>query len=100
LVRDKQPKLFEFLLKMRDKREVAKLLQGGEPFTYASGKYPGEFEKTTAAVSLTEHPQGQAALVYDLRHDPAPFLAMSAEQLAEAWKFTRDPEAVRLPVKT
>jgi exodeoxyribonuclease-1 len=100
LIRDKQPKLFEFLLKMRDKREVAKLVQKAEPFVYTSGKYAGEFEKTTAAVMLTEHPENQGALVYDLRYDPTPFLKMNVEELVAAWRYSKDPEAVRLPVKT
>jgi exodeoxyribonuclease-1 len=49
---------------------------------------------------LARHPQPGSALVYDLRHDPTPFLEMSVEQLVEAWKFTRDPDVLRLPVKT
>ncbi|HEY5442098.1 MAG TPA: hypothetical protein VIJ68_01015, partial [Candidatus Saccharimonadales bacterium] len=44
--------------------------------------------------------QQDYALVYNLREDPTPFLKMSVEELIEAWKFTRDPDAVRLPVKT
>ena len=100
LILIKQPKLFAYLLKVRDKREVAKLVNAGDPFVYTSGKYPGEFEKTTIVATLTEHPKNQAALVYDLRHDPVPFLDMSVEQLLGAWRYTKDPDAVRLPVKT
>jgi exodeoxyribonuclease-1 len=49
---------------------------------------------------LDKHPQQDAALVYDLRHDPTPFLEMDVDQLVEAWKFTKDPDVLRLPVKT
>ncbi|MGH7241534.1 MAG: hypothetical protein ACREGB_04520, partial [Candidatus Saccharimonadales bacterium] len=51
------------------------------------------------ATILMKHPEPGSALVYDLRFDPTPFLAMSVEELAKAWRYTRDPEAVRLPVK-
>jgi exodeoxyribonuclease-1 len=40
-------------------------------------------------------------LVYDLRHDPAPFIGMDVDQLIERWRFTREPDAPqRLPIKT
>ena len=100
LLRDKQPKLFEYLLGIRDKREVAKLVQKRQPFVYTSGKYAAEFEKTTVAVLLTEHPENQAALVYDLRYDPEPFFRMSVDELVSAWRYTKDPGVIRLPVKT
>ncbi|HVI60900.1 MAG TPA: hypothetical protein VM535_01945, partial [Candidatus Saccharimonadales bacterium] len=54
---------------------------------------------TTAAVLLAKRPKGES-LVYDLRFDPLPFAKMSVDELAEAWRFTKDPDAVRLPVKT
>jgi exodeoxyribonuclease-1 len=49
---------------------------------------------------LGKHPQQDAALIYDLRHDPTPFLEMSVDEITGAWKFTKDPDALRLPVKT
>ncbi len=100
LIRQKQPKLFEYLLSMRDKKKVEALVGGTQRFVYACGKYAAEYQKTTVAVQLGSHPDRQGLLVYDLRHDPKPFLAMKPEQLAEAWKYTKDPDAVRLPVKT
>jgi len=101
LIQTKQPKLFQFLLDMRDKRKVAALVGDKEPFVYCSGKYPGEFEKTTAVVYLANHPKKQGALVYDLRHDPTEFAELTPKQLAERWMFTRDENAPpRLPVKT
>ncbi|HEU4984794.1 MAG TPA: hypothetical protein VFT58_04070, partial [Nitrososphaera sp.] len=101
LIQDKQPDLFTYLLKMRDKKEVKKLIEQGQPFVYSSGKYPGEFEKTTVAYSLAGHPRKQGALVYDLRHDPDEFVNLSPQQLVERWKWSRDENAPkRLPVKT
>ena len=100
LVRSKQKDLFEYLLANRDKKKVAALVEAGKPFAYTSGRYPSEQLHTTAAVLLAKHPQEGAALVYDLRHDPTPFLNMTTAEIVEAWRFTRNPAAVRLPVKT
>ena len=100
LIREKQPDLFDYVLEHRDKKKVAALVEKAEPFVYTSGRYPSASLHTTAAVLLAKHPQDGAALVYDLRHDPTPFVDMPVDQLVEAWRFTRDPEAVRLPVKT
>lgn len=100
LLKSKQPKLFDYLLNLRDKRKVHEMIRRNEIFVYSSGKYPGEFEKTTVVSVLSEHPQKQGVLVYDLRHDPEPFLKMTPAELAEAWRYTRDENALRLPVKT
>lgn len=100
LIKQKQPDLFGYLLKLRDKKAIAELVEKGQPFMYSSGKYPSEFEKTTAVVSIAKHPKRQGVLVYDLRHDPTPFAKMSATELAKAWRWKRDDPTPRLPVKT
>lgn len=101
LIHHNQPKLFNWLLEYRDKTKLAKLVDSDEPFVYSSGKYGAETEKTTVAVRLAAHPKKQGALVYDLRYDPIPFLAMSVPQLVERWRWSRDPNAPqRLPIKT
>jgi exodeoxyribonuclease-1 len=99
LLRNKQPELFEYLLTHRDKKSAKELVSKKAPFVYTSGKYPSEYAHTTAAVLLVERPRGEA-LIYDLRFDPLPFAKMNVEELVEAWRFTKDPDAVRLPVKT
>ncbi len=100
LIRDKQPDLFDYLLKHRDKKSIGALVNKGTPFVYTSGRYSSEFLHTTAAILLAKHDQQDAALVYDLRFDPTPFLEMSVDQLIEAWRWSKDPGKVRLPVKT
>lgn len=100
LIRTKHRKLFDFLLTLRDKRKAAELAGGGQPFVYTSGRYPSEFEKTTVAYTVCGHPARQGAFVYDLRHDPAAYQAMTPEQLAEKWRWKKDAEEPRLPVKT
>ena len=70
LIREKQPKLFDYLFKMRGKNEVKKLvnLENKKPFVYASGRYANESNKTTVAFPLTSGRNGNV-LVYDLRYD-------------------------------
>lgn len=70
MIREKQPKMFEYLFKMRGKNEVKKLvnLEDKKPFVYASGRYSSEFNKTTVAFPLTTSRNGNI-LVYDLRHN-------------------------------
>lgn len=100
LIRGKQQKLFDYLLKMRDKKAVMQLVQTGDPFVYSSGKYDSAFEKTTVAAKLADHPKRQGALVYDLRHDPGQFTTLSVPQLVEAWTRKWDDPGLRLPIKT
>jgi exodeoxyribonuclease I len=100
LIRGRQPKLFDFLLKMRDKKQIAGLVMGDQPFVYTSGKYASEFEKTTVVGTLAEHPQGGGALVFDLRYDPEPFVKLDAPALAEAMRRRKDDPGPRLPIKT
>ncbi len=100
LVRNKQTKLFDYLLSIRDKRKVADVVESGQPFVYSSGKYPSEFEKTTVAYAICHHPKKQGSLVFDLRHDPLQYKDDSAEALAEKWRWKKDATELRLPVKS
>ena len=100
LVRDKQPDLFTYLLGKRSKKAVAELVLKGEPFIYTTGRYAGTTLNTSAAVLLAPHPQQDSGIVYDLRHDPTPYLAMSVAELVTCWQYNPDPAATRLPVKT
>lgn len=95
-----QPKLFDYLMATRDKKSVAKVVESGQPFIYTSGKYDTEFQKTTVVSMLFKHPRRESAIVYDLRHDPSEWLAMSAEDLARHWAVRYGDELKPLPVKT
>lgn len=99
LIRNKQTKLFEYLLAMRDKKKVAEFLQKKEPFVYTSGRYPSEYEKTTVVMQICPHPQQQASLVYNLREDPTQYLQLTPEQLADKSRWKKDSDEPRLPVK-
>ena len=100
LIKQKQPELFSFALSCRGKAKVAEIVESGKPFMYTSGKYPKEFLHTTAAVLIGRHSERGEALVFDLREDPTPYLKMSGGELIEAWKWKKDSDDPRLPVKT
>ncbi len=100
LLRQHQPALFDFQLAHRSKKAVARIVATDHPFVYTSGHFPSEYLHTTAVVRLLDHPHNEGALVYDLRVDPTPFLSLSIDELVEAWRFSRDPKALRLPIKT
>jgi exodeoxyribonuclease-1 len=100
LINDNNSKLFIYLLGMRNKTKVGELVNSGDPFVYTSGKYSGEFNHTTVVEKLSDHPQHQGALVYDLRIDPLKFVDLTPEELAELWTWNEDRTIERLPVKT
>ena len=104
LIRDKQPQLFSYLLKMRDKKEVQKLvnLDDKQPFVYTSGRYNADYHKTTVAFPLTAG-KNNTVVVYDLRIDPTPFIDMDSKELAKkmyaTWEERQTEGFVALPTK-
>ena len=104
LIKQKQPQLYDYLLKMRDKKVVQQLVNVDDkkPFVYASGRYDKEFAKTTVAFPLTTSRNG-GVVVYDLRYDPTPFVELSVEELAKkifaSWEERQTEDFVKLPVK-
>ena len=100
LIQNKQPKLFQFLLDKRGKREAAGIVETGQPFVYSSSSYSSEFEKTTVVAMITKHPKQQGVFVYDLRQDPDEFKDLTATQLTEAMRWKKpNEEGLRLPVQ-
>jgi exodeoxyribonuclease-1 len=104
LIRDKQPQLYDYLLKLRDKKEVQKLvnLDDKQPFVYTSGRYDSTYHKTTIAWPLTAGKNGNV-IVYDLRHDPSQFVDLDSKALAKkfyaSWEERQAKDFVALPVK-
>ena len=70
LVRDRQEKLYSYLLKMRDKREVKALinLHDPKPFVYTSGRYGSKFNFTTVVFPLFLDKKGNV-IIFDLREN-------------------------------
>lgn len=76
LIKEKQPKLYEWLFKMRDKKAVQQLvnLEKPQPFVYSSGRYSSANNKTTVAYPIAPAKNGNV-LVFDLRQNLDELLA-------------------------
>lgn len=105
LLKQKQPKLFEYLLNTRNKRDVAGLvnLDSPQPFVYTSGRYPKEHLHTTAAFPLAPGGTPGSVIVYDLRHDPHQWQAHSVKDLQNIrfakWEQRQAEGFMPLPAK-
>ena len=102
LIRERQPKLWNFCLELRSKHAVLKEIGEGRPFIHISAMYGVERGAMAVVWPLAWHPTNKNELiVWDLAHDPAELLALDAESLRQRI-FTRSselPEGVnRLPV--
>lgn len=104
LVKDAQPKLYEYLLSVRSKKRVQELvnLTDKKPFVYVSGRYDASYNKATVAVPLATGPN-QNVIVYDLRHDPSQFIGLSESELKSrlfaSWEDRKKDGYVAIPVK-
>ena len=104
LIHDKQPQLFDYLLKLRDKNEVKKLvsLNDKQPFVYVSGRFDSAFNKATVALPVAPAANGNV-LAYDLRYDPETFIGLDEKALAAkifaTWEERKAEDFARLPVK-
>lgn len=99
LLKEKQPKIFDYLLNCRGKKQVQELISLIEPrpFVYCSGRYSNDFLKTTVVVPVAEAPNG-GFLVYDLRQDPSELIKLSDEDFIKT-AFFKNPESEILPLK-
>ncbi len=104
LIKQKQPQLYEHLLTYRDKKKIAELvnLEDKKPFVYVSGQYSSDHHKATVAFPFAPG-RNSSVIVYDLRHDPTPFLKLSVNELAKIffapWEERQKEGFVKLPVK-
>ena len=83
LIKQSDPKLWEYLLKMRDKKLVQQLvnLDQPKPFVYSSGRLESEFEKTTLAYPIFDC-KNNNVMIYNLRYDPTDLLGKSPAEMA------------------
>ena len=105
LIAGKQPQLFGYLLKLRGKKDVQKLinLDDKKAFVYVSGRYDDEWNKATVAFPIAPALNNNV-VVYDLRYDPNIFINMDENELAKTmfatWEERQKDGFVKLPVKT
>jgi len=105
LIKQKQSKLFDFLLKLRDKKEVAKVvnLEDPKPFVYSSGRFGKAVDFTTIAIPIAPGSTPGTVLVYDLRFDPLDFSKLTQKdikaRLFAGWEDRKKDDFVAIPVK-
>lgn len=106
LVKNSQPRLYDFMLGLRDKKKVIALLGQGEmqPLLHVSSRYPVERSCLAVIAAVAKHPVNPNAYVaYDLSVNPEPLLALGVEELQKSL-FTRTKDlrsdAIRLPLKS
>lgn len=99
LLKSKQPQLFDYLFKMRDKKEVQKLvnLENKQPFVYTSGRYGKEHNFTTVAFPLAPARNGNV-LVYDLRHNVEDNMSPDCYPIVKTLQYNRCPAVAPLGV--
>ncbi|MBT5746556.1 MAG: exodeoxyribonuclease I [Gammaproteobacteria bacterium] len=106
LVKEKNPKLYHYVLSHKDKKSAATLLNMSQPtpLLHVSSMIPSERSNLAIIIPVARHPtNSNGIIVYDLHTDPTPFLTLSAEEIQQRL-FTRNedlPEGVsRVPLKT
>lgn len=110
LIRDKQPRLFEFCLGLHKKDRVAAELglptsqEAARPFLHISGMFPAERGCLAVMWPLATHPTNKNELIaWDLAHDPRELGLLDTATIRTRLFSKKDelPEGVtRLPVKT
>jgi len=84
LIREKQPKLFDFVYQHRGKHAIAKYLnvRDAEPVVHISSKYPAGSHCMAVVLPLAVHPTNQNAhIVYDLSVDPTDLINLDVKSI-------------------
>jgi len=102
LIREKQPKLYDFLYRLRRKQEVLKYIDLAEmtPILHTSGMYGSDHGSTRLVVPIASHPTNKnSIIVFDLAQDPALLLDIGANTLQERLYSAREdlPDGVERP---
>ncbi|RMJ03909.1 Exodeoxyribonuclease I [Marinobacter litoralis] len=105
LIKEKQPKLFDFVLKNKDKHAARQMLDTAtmKPVFHISAKFPASRGCCALVAPLAEHPTNKnQVIVYDLREDPTELINATPEQIQER-VFTSQAElgegVARFPLK-
>ncbi|NKI93462.1 exodeoxyribonuclease I [Rhizobacter sp. SG703] len=104
LIRSRQPRLWDFALKLRRKDEVIQEMGVGRPFLHISGMYGVERGCMALVWPLAPHPSNKnEVIVWDLASDPSELFTLDVETIRLRMFSKADdlPEGVtRLPIKT
>lgn len=106
LIRDKQPRLFDYVFAHRSKQKIMELLHldFASPVLHVSSMYSTEQGCIALVLPLAIHPENKnEVLVYDLRVDPESFFELGTDEILHRL-FTRQvdlpADTPRLPIKS
>jgi exodeoxyribonuclease-1 len=104
LIKQAQPKLFDFCFKLRKKDAVLAEIGVGRPFLHISGMYGAERGCLAVVWPLAPHPTNKnEVIVWDLSADPSELLGLNVATLRERL-FSKAEDLAegvsRLPIKT
>lgn len=104
LIKTRQPRLWDFCLRLRRKDEVIKEIGVGRPFLHVSGMYGVERGCMALVWPLAPHPTNKnEVIVWDLSADPGELFTLGVDEMRQRMFSKADalPEGVaRLPIKT
>jgi len=90
LIKNKQPRLYDYFFNLRIKNNVAPMLNTNtelaqrKTMLHISGMFPAAQGCISPIVPLMVHPVNKNEIIcYDLRHDPSAMLAMSVDEIVE-----------------
>ena len=86
LIKDRQPRLYDFVFKHRGKRQVLELLQVGgmAPVIHISGMYSAKENCLAVVVALVQHPENKnEVVVYNLSVDPEALLSLDVDAIRQ-----------------
>jgi len=84
LVKEKQPRLFDYTFNNRDKNKLAALLDVSKmrPVVHISSRYPARLGCIAVVIPIAKDRRNKnGIIVYDLREDPSDMLSMSVEEI-------------------
>lgn len=92
LIRQKQPKLYEWLFQLRSKHKVMEQIRLLQPLVHISGRFSSARNYLGVVLPLAWHPRNRNALIVcDLHQETLPLIRESAEVLRERL-YTRHEE--------
>ncbi|MFJ4142273.1 exodeoxyribonuclease I [Pseudomonas sp. NPDC089734] len=103
LIREKQPRLYDYLFALRSKHKVQEQIRLMQPLVHISGRFSAARHYLGVVLPLAWHPHNRNALIVcDLHLDPSPLLDLDAEVLKQRLYTRREALAegeLPVPVK-
>ena len=105
LIKEKQPRLFDYMYGLRKKNEVSKLLnlRTHEAVLHVSSMYSSERNAIAMVMPICQHPTNKnSIIVYDLSQAPDDFINIDADEISGRMytKASELPEGIkRIPLK-